>query len=164
MRYIMKTLIAGLVSVFFGAAACGAEQPGGFAGEWKTTMGPVTLEQEGDNVTGRIVFYKLPLEGTSKDKKLTLGYDEGQIHVDATLELEPSGNAFHGTFKTSTGNRGVWNGWRPDPGASQPAPADFSGLELTDLGLMELTRDGSRVMESLRDEPIAAESARPELR
>ena len=44
-------------------------------------------------------------ERTSKDKKLTLGYDEGQIHVDATLELEPSGNAFHGTFKTSTGRK-----------------------------------------------------------
>jgi predicted esterase len=141
----MKALIAVLVSVFFGAAACAAEQPRGFTGEWKTTMGPVTLEQTGDSVTGRIVFYKLPLKGMSKDKKLTLGYDEGQIHVDATLELEPSGNAFNGTFKTSTGNQGVWNGWRPDPGASQAAPADFSGLWLTDLGLMELTRDGSKV-------------------
>ncbi len=141
----MKPFIAVLVPVFFGAAACGAEQPKGFAGEWKTTMGPVTLEQSGNNVTGRIVFYGLPLKGTIKDKTLSVGYDERGSHVDATLELEPSGNEFKGTFKAANGYRGVWNGWRPDPEASKAAAADFSGLWLTDMGLMELTRDGSKV-------------------
>lgn len=141
----MRPLIAILVSVFCGAAACGAEQTRGFAGQWKTTMGPVTLERSGDNVTGRLVAFRLPLKGTIKDKTLSVGYDEGRIHVDATLELEPSGNEFKGNFKASNGNRGIWNGWRPDPAASQGAPADFSGLWLTDLGLMELTRAGSKV-------------------
>ena len=141
----MRLLIAVLAPFLVGAAACGAEEHGGFAGEWKTTMGPVTFEQTGDDVTGKIVFYKLPLKGKSKDKTLTVGYDEGQIHVDAKLELEPSGNAFKGTFQASNGNRGVWNGWRPDPAATQAKPADFSGLWLTDLGLMELTREGSKV-------------------
>ena len=117
----MRPLIAVLVPVFWGAAACGADEPRGFAGEWKTTMGPVTFEQTGDDVTGRIVFYRLPLKGTIKDKTLKVGYDEGQIHVDATLALEPSGNAFTGTFQASNGNRGVWNGWRPDPGGEPGA-------------------------------------------
>jgi predicted esterase len=141
----MKPLIAVLVPVFWGAAASGAEEPRGFAGEWKTTMGPVTFEQNGNDVTGRIVFYRLPLKGTIKDKALKVGYDEGRTHVDATLALEASGNAFTGTFQASNGNRGVWNGWRPDTAASRGAAADFSGVWLTDLGLMELTRDGSRV-------------------
>ncbi len=141
----MRPFIAILVSVVCGAAACGAEQVRGFAGEWKTTMGPVTLEQSGDNVSGRINFFRLPLKGTIKDKALSIGYDEGKTHVDATLELEPSGNEFKGKFKASNGNRGEWNGWRPDPAASQGPPADFSGLWLTDLGLMELTREGSKV-------------------
>ena len=141
----MRPLIAVLAPFLVSASAWGAEERGGFAGEWKTTMGPVTFEQAGDDVTGTIVFYKLPLKGKSKDKTLTVGYDEGQIHVDAKLELEPTGNAFKGTFQASNGNRGVWNGWRPDPAAIQAKPADFSGLWLTDLGLMELTRENSKV-------------------
>ncbi len=141
----MRLLIAVLAPFLVGAAACASEERGGFAGEWKTTMGPVTFEKAGDEVTGKIVFYKLPLKGASKDQTLTVGYDEGQIHVDATLKLEPSGNAFKGTFQASNGNRGIWNGWRPDPDAIQAQPADFSGLWLTDLGLMELTREGSKV-------------------
>src|SRR5262249_54574639 len=50
-----------------------------------------------------------------------------------------------GTFQATNGNRGVWNGWRPDPAAAQGEPADFSGLWLTDLGLMELERAGPRI-------------------
>jgi predicted esterase len=141
----MRPCIAILVSGLCCAAAYGAEQTRGFTGEWKTTMGPVKLEQSGNNVTGQIVFFRLPLKGTIKDKTLSVGYDERQTHVDATLELEPSGNEFKGKFKASNGNRGVWNGWRPDPAASQGAPADFAGLWLTDMGLMELTREGSKV-------------------
>jgi len=141
----MRSAISVLAPFLVGAAAYGSEERGGFAGEWKTTMGPVTFEHAGDDITGKIVFYKLPLKGKTKDKTLTVGYDEGQIHVDAKLELEPSGNAFKGTFQASNGNRGIWNGWRPDPDAIQAKPADFSGLWLTDLGLMELTHDGSKV-------------------
>ncbi len=141
----MRLLIAVLAPLLVAAAAWGAERQGGFAGEWKTTMGPVTFEQSGDDVTGKIVFFKLPLKGKSQGKTLTVGYDEGQIHVDAKLELDPSSNAFKGTFQASNGNRGIWNGWRPDPGAVEAQPADFSGLWLTDLGLMELTGAGSKV-------------------
>ena len=133
-------------AILFSVAMAGrADEPSQFGGEWKTTMGPVTLEQKGQDVTGRIEFFKLPLKGKLEGKELKLGYDEGQIHVDATLELEPSGNAFKGTFKASNGNRGFWNGWRPDPAATSGKAADFSGLWLTDLGLMELNQQGSKV-------------------
>ncbi len=115
----MRLLIAVLAPLLVAAAACGGEQKGGFAGEWKTTMGPVTFDQSGDDVTGKIVFFKLPFKGKAKDKTLNVGYDEGQIHVDAKLELVQSGDAFKGTFQASNGNRGVWNGWRPDPGSGR---------------------------------------------
>src|SRR5262249_26501070 len=127
------------------ASVLGADEPGRFAGEWKTTMGPVTLAQTGDAVTGTIDFFKLPLKGKVKDKELTVGYAEGQVHVDAGLSLESSGNAFKGPFRATNGRRGFWNGWRSDPAAAQGKPANFSGLWLTDLGLMELTCEGSKV-------------------
>jgi predicted esterase len=103
------------------------------------------MEQKGDEITGTIVPFKLALRGKVKGSELSVGYDEGQIHVDATLQLEAAGNSFKGTFRASNGNRGIWNGWRPDPEAAKGEPADFSGLWLTDLGLMELSRDGSKV-------------------
>ncbi len=126
-------------------AARGDEQLPSFAGEWKSTFGPVTLEQKGNAVTGRLVFFKLPLSGKVEGKNLTIGYEEGTVHVDAKVSLEPSGTEFKGTFRASNGNRGLWNGWRPDPTAREGQPADFSGLWLTNLGLMELSREGSKV-------------------
>jgi predicted esterase len=141
----MTRLIAGLAAILATSSASGADDLDRFAGEWKTTMGPVTLERKGDEVAGKIVFYKLPIKGKVDGKGLALGYDEGPTHVDGTWVLDPSGNAFQGSFRASNGNRGVWNGWRPDPTAAKGEPADFSGLWLTDLGLMELTRDGSKV-------------------
>ena len=97
---LMIRLMTALAILFSAAVAGRADEPPGFGGEWKTTMGPVTLEQKGQDVTGRIEFFRLPLEGKVEGKELKLGYDEGQIHVDATLGLEPSGNAFKGTFKS----------------------------------------------------------------
>ncbi len=130
--------------LFSAVVAARADELPRFGGAWKTTMGSVTLEQKGQDVTGRIEFFKLELKGKVEGKELKLGYDEGQIHVDATLGLEPSVNAFKGTFKASSGNRGFWNGWRPDPAASSGKAIDFSGLWLTDLGLMELNQEGAK--------------------
>jgi predicted esterase len=141
----MAQLIAGLATVLAGLAASTGEERGGFSGEWKTTFGPVRLEQKGDDVTGQIVSFKLPLKGVVKGKEMRVGYDEGPVHVDATAMLQPSGHSFNGTFQASNGNRGIWNGWRPEPAAPKGEPAEFSGLWLTDLGLMELAREGARV-------------------
>ena len=78
-------------------------------------------------------------------KKLALSYVEDGVNVDATLEFDASGNAFAGTSKASNGNSWEWKGWRPDPAALAARPADFSGLWLTDNGLMELTKEGSKL-------------------
>ena len=54
--------------------------------------------------------------------ELTLGYDEGPIHVDGTWKLEPSGNAFRARGPaTATGASGTAGGpTRRPPGASPP--------------------------------------------
>ena len=62
-------------------AAPGAAGPGRFAGHWKTTLGPVRVEQGGGQVTGKIDFYGLKLQGRVRDDEPALGYDEGQVHV-----------------------------------------------------------------------------------
>jgi predicted esterase len=141
----MYRLIAIVTVVVTGIGPSRADDVNTFVGEWKTTMGPVTLTQKGGDVSGQIVFFKLALKGKADGKKLTVGYDEGATHVDATLELQPSGNAFQGTFRASNGNRGVWNGWRPDAEAAKSKAVDVSGLWLTDLGLMELKTEGTKV-------------------
>ncbi len=143
----MTRMIAVMALLIASATASGEDVPVKFAGEWKTTAGPVTFQQKGDEVTGKIVFFNLPVKGKVEDKgkKLAVSYVENGVKVNATLEFDASGNAFTGTSKASNGNSWAWNGWRADPSAASAKPADFSGLWLTDLGLMELTKDGSKV-------------------
>ncbi len=140
----MRT-IARLAALLAWATLSGAEEPPRFAGEWKSTFGAVTLEQEGDAVTGRFGAGKFPIKGTVKGNELKFEYDEGRVKGDAVFTLDPSGNAYAGTFQIRGGRRGAWNGWRPDPAASAGKAAVFAGLWLTDLGLMELTQDGKHV-------------------
>src|SRR5207245_579843 len=129
----MKSLVAALATLLACALTAAAPDPARFAGEWKSTFGPVQIKQDGDAASGTIGLGKFPFKGTIKGKDLSLAYDEGQAHVEATFTLDPSGNAFGGTFQVKNGRRGVWNGWRPDSAASRGKPADFSGLWLTEL-------------------------------
>ena len=117
-----------------------------FAGDWKTTFGPVHMEQKGNEVTGQIVAFGLPLKGKLEGKALKVGLRRGPGPRRRDARARAVGAMpSKGTFQASNGNRGVWNGWRPDPAASTGSPADFSGLWLTDLGLMELKQDGTKV-------------------
>jgi predicted esterase len=133
-----------ILAVLLGSPAP-ADEPDRFAGDWKTTLGPVHLDVKGATASGGLVTQGLPLKGTIEGRAMKLGFEEGGVHVDAALELEVSGNAFRGTFVAANGNRGTWNGWRPDPGAGKGTTANFAGSWLTDLGLMELSQQGDRV-------------------
>ncbi len=130
---------------FSASVGLGADDPMRVAGEWRTTFGTVQLDPpQAAQVKGK-VSSAFDLTGRLDGNKLTFGYDEGNIHVDATWTIALKGNSFTGTFVASNGNRGVWNGWRPDPSAASAQDAHFAGLWLTDLGLMELTADGSKI-------------------
>ena len=128
-----------------GTAALGGDEARQMAGEWKTSMGSLILDADGDNLAGGLVAFNLVVKGQAADGKVKLGYDtKDKVHVEATLTLDPSGRSFSGPAQSSRGNRWVWQGWHVDPTATQGQPGDFAGTWLTDLGLMELTRDGSK--------------------
>ena len=143
-RITMAKLTVILALSLLTASSRGGDDAKRFAGEWQTTRGPLTLEAKGDALTGRLVLWKLPVKGEVKNGKLALSYDEGELHFDANLEVDPAARSFSGMAVAKNGNRGIWQGWRFDPAATKGVPADFSGLWLTDLGLMELIRDGAR--------------------
>ncbi len=116
---------------------------GAFGGEWRTSIGPVTIRQEGKAATGTYGNAgQNKIKGTVDGKVLTYEFEEGQAGGEARWTLDDSGRSFEGGFQVRGGRRGAWNGWRPDPDAPKAAAATFAGTWLTSLGLMELTRDG----------------------
>ncbi len=128
------------------AVVTAAAADGQFHGEWRTTIGIVKLEQNGDAVTGKYgPNGRFPLTGTVKGNVLNFDYQEGQAKGSAEFTLDASGNAFTGKFQVRGGRSGPWNGWRPDPRAKADKAASLPGLWLTDLGLMELSQDGAKV-------------------
>jgi len=128
-------------------AVATADEPGSsFQGEWRTTIGVLSLKQNAEAVTGSYgPGGRFPLKGTVKGNILTFEYEEGQAKGDARFTLDASGNAYTGTFQVRNGRSGIWNGWRPDPRAPGASPVSFAGFWLTDLGLAELTQDGAKV-------------------
>ncbi len=144
----MRRIPSMLACVICILTAATADEPGGpFQGEWRTTIGPVKLDQKGDTITGTYgAGGQFPLKGSVKDNILTFEYHEGQAKGDGRFTLDPSGNAFTGGFQVRNGRSGPWNGWRPDPTAATDKPGTYAGLWLTDLGLMELTQDGAKVL------------------
>ena len=123
-----------------------ADDADALRGEWRTTLGVVKLDPQGEEVTATFVGPGLPpVKGQRKQKTLTFAYREGRIRGDATLTLDDGGRSFTGWFQYEGGPRQPWNGWRPDPTATKGSPGRFAGLWLTELGLMELEEDGAKV-------------------
>jgi len=136
------TGIAWTITVVTVAAAA----DGQFQGEWRTTIGIVKLQQNGNAVTGRYgLNSQFPLKGTVKGNVLSFDYQEGQAKGSGEYTLDASGNGFEGKFQVIGGRSGQWNGWRPDPKAKSDNAVAVPGLWLTDLGLMDLSQDGDGV-------------------
>jgi predicted esterase len=145
-RYASGIVAWGFLASVMGAPAGGAEGRGAFDGEWRTSLGTVTLKQVGNAVTGTYGNAgQFTLKGTVQGKKLTFEYQAGQAKGEAHWTLDDSGYAFHGGYRLQSGQADDWDGWRPDPEAPKGKPAALGGLWLTDLGLMELEQAGDRV-------------------
>ena len=129
------------------ASAGAADKEGGvFDGEWRTSLGTVTLKQVGNVVTGTYgKGGQFTLKGTVEGKKLSFEYREGGAVGEGQWTLDGSGNAFNGGFKLRGGKAGGWEGWRPDPEAARGKAGNVGGLWLTDFGLMELEQDRENV-------------------
>lgn len=117
-----------------------------FDGEWQTTISLLKLKQTGVAVTGNFgANGQFPLKGSVSGNALKFEYEEGQAKGEGQFTLDASGHAFTGRFKIRNGRSGYWNGWRSDPGALQGKPGNYTGLWLTDFGLMELTQNEHKV-------------------
>jgi predicted esterase len=145
-RYAAVSAAWGFLVLVTAAPAGAADADGAFDGEWRTSLGTVTLKRVGNDVTGTYGNAgQFTLKGTVQGKKLTFDYQAGQARGEAHWTLDDSGHAFRGGYKQRSGEAGDWDGWRPDPEAPKGPPATPGGLWLTDLGLMELEQAGDQV-------------------
>ncbi len=127
-------------------SAAAANEGKTFDGQWRTSRGIVNIEQSGENVTG--TFGKtgqIAIEGTVAGNTLTFNYQQRQSRGEARWTLDASGRSFRGSYQVRGGRRGGWNGWRPDPDATNDKPAKIDGLWLTNQGLMELEQTGNKI-------------------
>jgi predicted esterase len=145
----MKRQIAVLILLLTAThsrAGAADDPPASFDGEWRTSIGTLTLTQKGSDVTGTYGNVgQFRLKGTVKGNVLTIEYQEGAAKGNARFTLDETGNAFTGGFQIQGGRAGMWSGWRPDPKALVGETGKFAGTWLTDLGLMELTQEGKNV-------------------
>lgn len=107
-----------------------------FAGQWFTTFGPMTLNQQGQRVTGTYNFQGTDnsLEGEVHDGTLVFRYQEPATGGEGQFWL-----VRHGMFQ------GQWRRdgdptWRPWQGNRQ-----FDGIWETSFGLMRLIQETDRV-------------------
>jgi hypothetical protein len=104
-RSALATIIC-IVSIATADESCGQ-----FQGEWRTTISPLKLKQNGDTVSGTYGRGgQFPLKGIVKGNILTFEYTEGQAKGDGRFALDAMGNAFMGCFQIRNGQGGYWNG------------------------------------------------------
>src|SRR5947207_4505711 len=141
-RYVYVLLVSSIAA----AARAAPETKGPFDGEWRTSIGTVTLKQTKNDITGAYGNKnQFTIKGTVAGKKLNFEYQEDQSAGDGNWTLDDSGLSFKGSYKARGGQGGEWNGWRPDPKALEGKPVNLAGLWLTDLGLMELEQTGENI-------------------
>src|SRR4051812_349964 len=110
-----------LMTVTITLLACVAQRAaadGAFDGEWRTSIGTVSLKQSGVAVTGTYgATGQFSLKGAVRGKELKFEYQEGNATGEAHWTLDDSGTSFHGGYQVRGGQAGAWDGWRPDPQA-----------------------------------------------
>lgn len=116
----------------------------GFAGEWFTSRGVLTLEREGDAIRGSYGEGQ-SLTGKVAGTELSFEASEGRVTLTGTLQLDRSGHRFTGRWRSSAGGSGDWRGWREDPAARKGRPAKLDGAWRTSWGLLELEQKGAEL-------------------
>ncbi len=116
------------------------------SGEWRTSLGVVTFELDGDGLVATFANSQIArLKGSLTGRTATFRSGEGQSRADARLTLDDSGFSFAGSYRFANGRQSPWNGWRSDPDANKAETGRFDGLWLTTIGLMELGQTGEKV-------------------
>ncbi len=139
--WIALPAFAGLV------AGQAPEKPAtGFAGDWETSYGPMTLSQNGDRVQGAYLFggARCPLEGRVDGGRLAFTYHEPSVTGQGWFELSADGLSFSGQWRAQkTDPWQPWTGRRSGRAARGRSP--FAGLWGSRYGRIRLVADGPAV-------------------
>lgn len=94
-----------------------------FTGEWMTSFGPMSLTQNGSQVTGTYGWNdEFKIEGTASGLSLEFEAKEPNGSSVGTFELWEDSNTFEGNFRWNDGNERFWGGYRHDPYLPAPEP------------------------------------------
>jgi hypothetical protein len=119
----------------------------GFQGTWKTNIASVTLNVNGNDVTGSFKEYAdtntYALKGTLSGNVLTGYYNNNPANV-FKFQLTNGGQGFTGTWN----NTEQWCGVRSGP---LPTGCGWSGTWGTNFSTLTLTQDADKVTGSYRD-------------
>lgn len=139
---LVLSLLATAVLPWRGRAA---SAPRGFAGDWTTTFGDMTLSADGDAVTGTYLLGDAACRITGRLDKgvLVFTYMEPNASGEGRFRLSPGADSFEGEWRVR-GESGwsSWKGRRRRPGAKS---VSFDGLWLTSFGRLRLAQSGGRV-------------------
>ncbi|MBI3070750.1 MAG: hypothetical protein HYY84_01355 [Deltaproteobacteria bacterium] len=83
---------------------------GSFAGDWLTTYGPVSIRVESGKVSATYVNYNGRLSGSLDGKVIEADYQDRSGKGGVRLVLSRDGRRFFGSWVSSTGASGIWNG------------------------------------------------------
>lgn len=119
-------------------------------GVWISEKGVITLEQDGETVSGKI-GKNGTFDGTAKGDELAFQYKLQNEKGSGTWRLDSNKHFCSGKF--SNGYRqGTWKAWKRDATGALAKPADFSGVWLTSYGTMMLEQDGKLIEGSIGPE------------
>ena len=106
-RLILATFLTWSISAPI--VARGDDPAGPFQGEWRTTIGLVTLTQAGDQVTGTYGHAaQFSIKGTVRGKVLTFEYQEGALKGDGQFTLSNRATRLPAASRSAEAASGDW--------------------------------------------------------
>lgn len=129
-----------LLLAAFLAGPARAAAPKGFAGDWTTTFGEMTLAESSGAVRGTYLLdgQVCEIEGRLDARgALVFSYREPDASGEGRFRLSADGDSFEGEWRTKNGR--AWNPWVGRRRGATPAAAGFEGLWETDFGRLRLT-------------------------
>lgn len=90
-----------------------APVPRGFAGQWDSNYGAMTITVQGERMTGSYTQPGGRIQGTLQDRVFAGQWIQADRRGRLRLELAPDGNSFKGTWTENDGRGGgAWTGQR----------------------------------------------------
>ncbi len=129
----------------------GRAEENSFAGNWRTTFGPMQLKQDEDRVTGSYSMQgaRCTIEGRIKEGRLVFTYREGDVAGEGWFELADDGNSFEGRWREAGTEE--WASWIARRTGADVAPDEhvakkgFGGLWSSTYGRMRLVAAGDEI-------------------